>query len=72
MPGTLLIGFSLFNIVEGLVSHHLLGLHHVNETVAPAQWIYWDIGLLLCGMALLLGGLVVFRNGRREMLHRIW
>ncbi|MDX1540814.1 MAG: DUF2243 domain-containing protein, partial [Geminicoccaceae bacterium] len=41
--GTLLIGFGLFNVVEGIVDHHVLGIHHVNETVAPEEWIYWDL-----------------------------
>jgi uncharacterized membrane protein len=40
LAGTILIGFGLFNIVEGLVDHQFLGLHHVNETVPRAQWIY--------------------------------
>jgi uncharacterized membrane protein len=44
--GTLLMGFGLFNLVEGLVDHQLLGLHHVNETVAWAQWMSWDLGFL--------------------------
>jgi uncharacterized membrane protein len=29
----MLIGFGLFNLVEGIIDHHLLGIHHVNETV---------------------------------------
>jgi uncharacterized membrane protein len=33
LAGTLLIGFGLFNLVEGIVDHHLLGIHHVNETM---------------------------------------
>jgi uncharacterized membrane protein len=39
LAGTLLMGFGLFNLVEGLIDHQLLGLHHVNETVPPAQWM---------------------------------
>src|SRR3954454_1600630 len=31
--GTLLLGFGIFNTVEGIADHHLLGIHHVNETV---------------------------------------
>jgi uncharacterized membrane protein len=63
---TMLIGFGLFNLVEGIVDHHLLGLHHVNETVPRAQWIYWDIGFLIWGAAMLLIGLVLLRRGQRE------
>ncbi len=43
LAGTLLMGFGLFNLVEGVVDHHLLGIHHVNETVPREQWIYWDV-----------------------------
>ena len=39
LAGTILIGFGLFNVVEGIVNHHILGLHHVNETVPVEQWI---------------------------------
>ncbi len=64
--GTLLMGFGLFNVVEGVVDHHLLGIHHVNETVPRGQWIYWDIGFLLWGAAMLVGGWFLVRAGRRE------
>lgn len=64
--GSLLIGFGAFNLVEGLINHHLLGLHHVNETVARAYWIYWDVGFLLWGAAMLIGGWTLLRQGRRE------
>jgi uncharacterized membrane protein len=62
--GTLLIGFGAFNLVEGTVNHHVLGLHHVNETVAPEQWIYWDLGFLVWGAAMLAGGWALMRRGR--------
>jgi uncharacterized membrane protein len=63
--GTLLIGFGLFNVVEGLINHQLLGLHHVNETVPREQWIYWDVGFLVWGAAMLLIGWLLLRAGRR-------
>ena len=44
LTGSILVGLGLFNLVEGIVDHHILGLHHVNETVPQSQWIYWDIG----------------------------
>jgi uncharacterized membrane protein len=64
--GTLLIGFGLFNLVEGVVNHQLLGLHHVNETVAREQWIYWDVGFLIWGAAMLIAGWLLLRSGQRE------
>lgn len=65
LVGSLFIGFGLFNVVEGIVNHHLLKLHHVNETVPHEQWIYWDIGFLVLGIALLLGGWRLLKAGER-------
>lgn len=64
LAGTVLMGFGIFNLVEGSVNHHLLGIHHVNETVPPAQWIYWDIGFLLWGAVMLAGGWALFKAGK--------
>jgi uncharacterized membrane protein len=33
----MLLGFGIFNFVEGVVNHHWLGIHHVNETVPKEQ-----------------------------------
>ncbi len=68
--GTLLIGFGTFNLVEGVINHQLLGLHHVNETVPRAQWIYWDLGFLLWGAAMLVGGWLLLRAGQRARVQR--
>jgi uncharacterized membrane protein len=62
--GSLLVGFGIFNLVEGIVDHQVLGIHHVNETVPPSQWIYWDIGFLVWGAAMLIGGWFLWRNHR--------
>jgi uncharacterized membrane protein len=65
LAGTMLMGFGIFNVVEGVVDHHLLGLHHVNETVPRGQWIYWDVGFLLWGAAMILGGWALYHSGQR-------
>lgn len=65
LVGTLLIGFGLFNLIEGIVNHQILGLHHVNETVPREQWIYWDLGFLIWGAVMLLAGWILLRSGRR-------
>lgn len=64
--GSMLIGFGLFNLVEGTVNHQLLGMHHVNETVAPSTWLYWDIGFLVSGAAMLIAGINILRRGQLE------
>jgi len=66
LVGTMLMGFGLFNLVEGVIDHQLLGIHHVNETVPPAQWIYWDIGFLVWGALMLLVGWRLMWAGRQE------
>jgi len=59
--GTLLFGFGLFNVVEGLVNHHLLGIHHVRP--GPYQLAY-DIGFLVWGAAMLVVGWRLMQAGR--------
>jgi uncharacterized membrane protein len=68
--GSLLVGFGIFNLVEGIVDHHLLGIHHVNETVPREQWIYWDLGFLAWGAAMLVGGWFLLTSGRQDMRNR--
>jgi uncharacterized membrane protein len=56
LAGTILMGFGIFNIGEGLIDHQILGLHHVNETVPPHLWLYWDLSFLAWGAAMVMGG----------------
>lgn len=65
LAGTMLMGFGLFNLVEGAVNHQLLGLHHVNETVPPEEQLWWDVAFLAWGAAMLLAGWALYRRGRR-------
>lgn len=72
LPAKLLIGgmlaaWGVFNLVEGIVDHQVLGIHHVNETVARSQWVYWDMGFLVWGAAMLIGGWLLLRAGDREV-----
>jgi uncharacterized membrane protein len=64
--GTILMGFGIFNVIEGIVDHHVLGLHHVNETVPQTQWIYWDLGFIAWGAAMLIGGWLLTRAGEAQ------
>ncbi len=66
LVGTILIGFGIFNLVEGIIDHHLLGIHHVNETVAREHWVYWDVGFLIWGAAMLIVGWLMLKTGQRQ------
>jgi uncharacterized membrane protein len=68
--GSILMGFGAFNLVEGVVDHHLLGIHHVNETAPRGQWIYWDVAFLVWGAAMLIGGWALYRSGRKNRPRR--
>jgi uncharacterized membrane protein len=63
--GALLCGWGGFNVVEGLIDHFLLGIHHVNETGPRAAWLGWDVGFLVVGALMIAGGLWLMRPRRR-------
>jgi uncharacterized membrane protein len=66
LTGAMSIGFGIFNLVEGIVDHHILKIHHVNEKVPADQWIYWDIGFLAWGAVMLIGGWAMLKVGKHE------
>jgi uncharacterized membrane protein len=59
--GSLALGWGLFNVVEGIIDHHLLGVHHVHP---GAGQVAWDLGFLVFGVLLCVGGLTLMRQGR--------
>jgi uncharacterized membrane protein len=45
--GQLLLGWGIFNLVEGVIDHHLLDLHHVRDVpvhVPLYDWLFLGIG----------------------------
>jgi uncharacterized membrane protein len=60
--GLLLAGWGIFNLVEGLVDHHILSIHHVRDDVADPLW--WDLGFLGFGAVLVTAGLALWRSDR--------
>lgn len=66
--GSLLVGWGLFNVVEGIIDHEILGLHHVSEYAdshLPA-----DMAFLAFGVILLLGGWALIRAGQGDSAPR--
>ena len=62
--GWTLAGWGIFNLVEGVMNHHLLQIHHVRDDVVnPAPW---DLGFLASGLVLLSIGLTLARAGRHR------
>lgn len=64
--GSLLTGAGLFNLVEGIIDHHILGIHHVKPGIHQSLW---DIGFLGSGVLLIGIGLILiqtFLNSHRQ------
>lgn len=59
--GGMMLGAGLGGVLDSLLSHYVLGLHHVNERVPPAERWAWDAGALALAVLLLLAGLLVLR-----------
>lgn len=54
LAGGLLLGWGLFNIVEGIIDHHLLKLHNVRELTPNID--AWNYGFLGFSVLLLISG----------------
>jgi uncharacterized membrane protein len=61
--GLMLAGWGAFNLVEGVVDHHLLTLHHVKSGDAE---LALDLAFLALGAALLAGGWMLARSPSRS------
>lgn len=66
MCGACLIGWGVFNMVEGVIDHHILGVHHVNELVESARRGVYDIVFLVWGVAMTVAGWTLWRPGKRH------
>ena len=65
--GSLALGWGLFNLVEGIIDHHLLHIHHVTET---HNHLIWDLAFLASGLLLIGIGLTMIQGGRRDSVPR--
>jgi uncharacterized membrane protein len=59
LAGLVLAGWGVFNLVEGIVDHHLLGLHHVKQ--GDGQ-LALDVAFLALGVLLVGAGGALFRT----------
>jgi uncharacterized membrane protein len=58
--GSLLVGWGMFNIIEGLIDHQLLGLHHVHP---GAGQVAWDVGFIVVSAVLVsIGAVLLVRS----------
>ena len=57
--GAMLAGWGTFNLVEGVVDHHVLHVHHVVERLGVSAW---DWAFLGSGVVLILVGVAMIRG----------
>ena len=68
--GLLLFGWGLFNLVEGIIDHHLLGLHHVRDLPAHVPLYDW-LFLLIGGVGFIGLGWLLSRSSRSALDYRV-
>ncbi len=66
--GGLILGWGIFNIVEGVIDHHLLRLHNVKET--SENILMWNYGFLAVSVFLIAAGARVIRRGIPDQYYR--
>jgi uncharacterized membrane protein len=58
--GAILVGAGMFNIVEGLIDHQILGLHHVHP---GANQLAWDVGFIVVSAVMVaIGAFILVRS----------
>lgn len=63
--GANLAGWGIFNLVEGIIDHHILEIHHVVERLGTS---IYDYLFLASGIVLILCGVLLIRSARRHPL----
>ena len=63
--GSLAVGWGLFNLVEGIIDHHILHIHHVTES---ENHLLWDILFLASGVGLIVLGCALIVSGSKWLL----
>jgi uncharacterized membrane protein len=59
--GLVLTGWGIFNRVEGLVDHQILGVHHVRDDLGGP--LLWDLTFLGFGVLLVVGAWALHKRG---------
>ncbi|MGN1400579.1 MAG: DUF2243 domain-containing protein [Bacillus sp. (in: firmicutes)] len=69
MIGWFLIGAGLFNLIEGIINHHILKIHRVKPSDPNA--LLFDIGFLVLGAVITVIGILVQRSRERQSVRKM-
>lgn len=53
--GSMILGWGLFNLTEGIINHQILGMHNVIQRAAPGPQFLWDMAFLAIGGLVFMG-----------------
>lgn len=59
--GAIILGWGLFNFIEGIINHHLISIHHVWPD-GPGPVLLWDLAFLIWGLLMIGGGYAIIRG----------
>ena len=62
--GGLFLGWGIFNIIEGIIDHHILKLHNVRELTVNTD--LWNYGFLGVSVLMLITAWILIRKGIQE------
>jgi len=65
--GSLFLGWGLFNSIEGVIDHQILGIHHVHPGEGQ---LAWDLGFIASGIIMIAAGYAAIRAGRADTTPR--
>jgi uncharacterized membrane protein len=65
--GSLFAGWGLFNAIEGVIDHQLLGIHHVHPGEGQ---LAWDLAFIASGVLMVAAGCAAIRAGRADDVPR--
>ncbi len=61
--GSILVGAGAFNVVEGIIDHQILGIHHVKP---GTNELIWDIGFIVLGGILVIAGWMLLQADKKD------
>lgn len=67
LVGAMVLGWGLFNAIEGIIDHQLLGIHHVHPGEGQ---LAWDLAFIASGLLMIAGGWLSIRAGRTDTAAR--
>ena len=66
--GGLFIGWAIFNLVEGVLNHHIFELHYVND-LSP-NYILWNYGFLVVSVLMFVIGYALTKRSPRYIINK--